>query len=441
MMKSTGAEKIQGDEVSTSQNSTTKVAPPGYKQTKVGVIPEDWDVVKIGELCNCIVPGRNKPVDFIGNIPWVTTPDLDSKYIFDTKSNLYVNKDEAKKIGSKIVPENSVIMTCVGEFGIISIVKDEIIINQQLHAFLPSKLIETEFLYYALSSQRKYMERIATKTAVPYMNKNNCNSIPLPLPHLKEQQKIAQILTTWDDAISKQEAFIKAKEELKKGLMQKLLSGEVRFNGFDGEWEEVRLGDKFDFIKTYSNSRSHLSDVGDMEYMHYGDIHTKYKFHIDLSKVILPKISESNIKGTIEYVKNGDLIIADASEDYADIGKSVEVVNLQDKKVISGLHTFLLRDNDNNFSNGYKGLMLYNQKVAKEIKKIATGISVLGISKTNLSKLYISLPPKQEQQKIAEVLTLADKDIELLKNELEALKEQKHGLMQKLLSGEVRVGV
>ncbi len=441
MMKSTGAEKIQGDEVSTSQNSTTKVAPPGYKQTKVGVIPEDWDVVKIGELCNCIVPGRNKPVDFIGNIPWVTTPDLDSKYIFDTKSNLYVNKDEAKKIGSKIVPENSVIMTCVGEFGIISIVKDEIIINQQLHAFLPSKLIETEFLYYALSSQRKYMERIATKTAVPYMNKNNCNSIPLPLPHLKEQQKIAQILTTWDDAISKQEAFIKAKEELKKGLMQKLLSGEVRFNGFDGEWEEVRLGDKFDFIKTYSNSRSHLSDVGDMEYMHYGDIHTKYKFHIDLSKVILPKISESNIKGTIEYVKNGDLIIADASEDYADIGKSVEVVNLQDKKVISGLHTFLLRDNDNNFSNGYKGLMLYNQKVAKEIKKIATGISVLGISKTNLSKLYISLPPKQEQQKIAEVLTLADKDIELLKNELEALKEQKRGLMQKLLSGEVRVGV
>ena len=207
------------------------------------------------------------------------------------------------------------------------------------------------------------------------------------------------------------------------------------------DWDVVKLGDKFNFIKTYSNSRSHLSDDGDIDYMHYGDIHTKYKYHIDLNQVTLPKISETNIKGTAEYVKDGDLIIADASEDYADIGKSVEVMNLGKKKVISGLHTFLLRDKSTNFADKYKGLLLYNLNVSKEIKKIATGISVLGISKTNLGKLLIPLPTLKEQQKIANILTLADKEIDLLKNELEAFKEQKRGLMQRLLSGGVRVKI
>lgn len=223
--------------------------PQGYKKTKVGVIPLEWEVVKVGELCDCIVPGRNKPSNFIGTIPWVTTPDLTDKYISDTKNKLYIDNNEAKKIGSKIVVKDSVIMTCVGEFGIISIVNNDIVINQQLHAFLPSQLIESEFLYYALHTQIKYMDRIATKTAVPYMNKNNCNSIPIPLPPIKEQQKIAKILITWDDAISKQEELIKAKEQLQKGLMQKLLSGEVRFDGFSGEWEEVKIKDIFEITR------------------------------------------------------------------------------------------------------------------------------------------------------------------------------------------------
>ena len=204
------------------------------------------------------------------------------------------------------------------------------------------------------------------------------------------------------------------------------------------DWEVVRLGDVFDFIKTYSNSRSHLSDIGDIEYLHYGDIHTKYKFHIDLNQVTLPKISKDNIKGEIKYVQEGDLIIADASEDYADIGKSVEVINIGDKKVISGLHTFLLRDKENTFADMYRGLFLYNQNISKEIKKIATGISVLGISKTNLGKILLPLPPLKEQQKIAQILTIWDRAIEKLEALIEEEERLKKGLMQKLLSGEVR---
>lgn len=204
------------------------------------------------------------------------------------------------------------------------------------------------------------------------------------------------------------------------------------------DWGVVKIGDVFDFIKTYSNSRSDLSDIGDIEYLHYGDIHTKYKYHLDFDKNILPKIALEKFKANIEYVKNGDLFIADASEDYADIGKSVEVINLNNKKVVSGLHTFLLRDKNNNFSNGYKGLILYNQHISKTIKKIATGISVLGISKTNLGKLEIPLPPLKEQEKIANILTTWDSAISKQEELIKQKEILKKGLMQKLLSGEIR---
>ena len=97
----------------------------------------NWYSNKIGEISECIVPGRNKPKKFNGDIPWVTTPDLQGNiYVSDTKSDSYISEDEAKNVGSKIVPVNSVIMSCVGDLGLFAINKKRIVINQQLHAFL-----------------------------------------------------------------------------------------------------------------------------------------------------------------------------------------------------------------------------------------------------------------------------------------------------------------
>ena len=203
------------------------------------------------------------------------------------------------------------------------------------------------------------------------------------------------------------------------------------------DWDVVKVGEKFDFLKTYSNSREDLNNQDDISYIHYGEIHTKHKFYIDFAKFELPKINKSKLPNEIIFAQNGDLVIADASEDYADIGKSAEIKNLT-SKAVSGLHTFLLRDKNNNFVDGYKGYLLYNEIVARSIKKIATGISVLGISKTNLSNLYIPLPPLKEQEKIAEILTTWDESITKQTELLRAKELQKKALMQKLLSGEVR---
>lgn len=117
-----------------------------FKQTEIGLIPEDWDIKRVGDICDFIVPGRNKPRIFEGDIPWITTPDLeDGRSVSKSRLNLYISKDEAKNVGSKIVPTGSVIMSCVGELGIVALTENEIVINQQLHAFISSSIIDGFF--------------------------------------------------------------------------------------------------------------------------------------------------------------------------------------------------------------------------------------------------------------------------------------------------------
>ncbi|MFY4859753.1 restriction endonuclease subunit S [Aliarcobacter butzleri] len=382
----------------------------GYKQTKVGIIPDDWEVVKVGEVCDCIVPGRNKPENFNGDIPWVTTPDIVGKYISDTKSKLYISADEAKKVGSKIVPKNSVIMSCVGELGLLSIVTNEIVINQQLHAFLPSDNVRTEFLHYALHTQRKYMDSVATKTAVPYMNKDNCNSIPIVLPPIKEQEKIAEILSTWDEAITKQEKLIKLKELQKKALMKKLLSGEVRFDEFNDKWEELRLRDICYIKKGDQLNKDTLDSYGNFPVINGGIEPSGY-------------IEEWNTEENTITISEG--------------GNSCGYVNFIQDKFWSGGHCYTLLNLkiDKIFLFQF---LKYNQH---NIMKLRVGSGLPNIQKSAIEKFSVNKPSLPEQQKIAGVLSLADDEINFLRNELKELKLQKKALMQKLLTGEVRIDV
>ena len=202
------------------------------------------------------------------------------------------------------------------------------------------------------------------------------------------------------------------------------------------EWEVVRLGDICEFIKTYQNARSDLNENDEISYIHYGEIHTKYKHFIDFAKAKLPKINAKKLVKEfqeIAFCQSGDLVVVDASEDYTAVAKSVEIQNLN-SKAVAGLHTFLLRDKANYFANGFKGYILYNSEVYNELKRLATGISVLSISKTNLSNLQIPLPPLAEQEKIAQILSVWDKGISVLKSLIEAKTKRKKALMQRLLT-------
>ncbi|MBU2445241.1 MAG: restriction endonuclease subunit S [Bacteroidetes bacterium] len=109
-------------------------------------LPNTWVKATVGFLCDCIVPGRDKPKSFTGKIPWITLPDLDSESITVNRSGLGLSISEIKKVKGKIIPKNSVIMSCIGRFGISSVVENEIVINQQLHAFLESPIVIPKYI-------------------------------------------------------------------------------------------------------------------------------------------------------------------------------------------------------------------------------------------------------------------------------------------------------
>jgi type I restriction enzyme S subunit len=199
-----------------------------YMFAKYIEIPENWQIVRVSDIAESSVPGRNKPERFDGDIPWITISDLDNIHVTDSKNGLRVTRDEVKKNSGKIIPPRSVIMTCVGEFGIVGIATREIVLNQQLHAFVCSKDVLPYFLAISLASQKNYMYSVSTTTTIPYMNKDNCDSIPIILPPLPEQEKIITNLSQLESYIINYQSYRQHVENMKKGLMQKLLTGRIR---------------------------------------------------------------------------------------------------------------------------------------------------------------------------------------------------------------------
>ena len=111
-------------------------------------LPEAWIKNHIGKVCRSIVPGRNKPKDFTGTIPWVTTPEINGRYIPSELQKKYIDENAIGSSGAKIIPVGSVVMTCVGELGLTAITKENVVINQQLHAFVCPEYLDNEYLAY-----------------------------------------------------------------------------------------------------------------------------------------------------------------------------------------------------------------------------------------------------------------------------------------------------
>jgi type I restriction enzyme, S subunit len=210
----------------------------------------------------------------------------------------------------------------------------------------------------------------------------------------------------------------------------------LRFPGFEGDWAEKRMSEIFSFHQTNSYSRALMNrEHGRVKNIHYGDIHTKFKSGFILEKEDVPFLNlDVDIKKIKEdqYCKVGDLIIADASEDYQDIGKAIEIISTNNEKLLSGLHTYIARPNNGAMATGFLGFLMQTFLIRLQIMKYATGVSVLGITKTNLNKLIFPLPLHTEQQKIANSLTTIDKKITHLTQKKEALTQYKKGMMQKL---------
>jgi type I restriction enzyme S subunit len=220
------------------------------------------------------------------------------------------------------------------------------------------------------------------------------------------------------------------------------LKPSLRFPEFIENWEETKFNNHFEFKNTNSLSRENLNyESGKVKNIHYGDIHTKFSTHLDIEKEELPFINEDvNISRIDEgnYVLDGDLVMADASEDYADIGKTIEVTNTNNEKILAGLHTFLARKTNESLVLGFFGHLLTTFNARLELMRIAQGTKVLGLSKGRVEQIPLIIPKPAEQEKITNFLTLIHNRISLLNEKKGALVDFKKGVMQKLFNQDIR---
>ncbi|RVT75323.1 restriction endonuclease subunit S [Flavobacterium sufflavum] len=434
---------------------------PTHKQN---TIPSGWSSLPINEVFEFIGTSSFSRNDLNyeageDSIYYIHYGDIHATYKnavldFDTETRIPVLRKEIKpsthflKEGDLIIADASEDYEGIGEALEVFNLKDKKVLAG-LHTFaLRDKDNKTVHGYRAYLFKnpdvKKRLKTIATGSKVYGISKGNISKFRITLPPLWEQQKITKILTTWNKAITLQQQLIRNKKEYKKAIMKKLLTGEVRFkNHNNSQWSSLPINEVFEFIGTSSFSRNDLNyEVEDnsIYYIHYGDIHSTYKNAVlDFNTETRIPVLNKNIKPSIHLLQEGDLIIADASEDYEGVGESLEVYNLNGKKVLAGLHTFALRDKNNQTAQGYRAYLFKSPEAKKRLKTIATGSKVYSISKGNLTKFKITLPSLVEQQKTASFLSFIDKEITNLNKELFALRQQRQGLIQQLLTGKIRV--
>ena len=260
------------------------------------------------------------------------------------------------------------------------------------------------------------------------INNGNLLNFKIPLPPLDEQEKIAEILSTWDEAINLTINLIESKKQFKKALMQNLLTAKIRFLQFKDEWKIIRLK-KISSRVTRRNQDNRCQNVltisAQFGLINQTDFFNKQVASKDLSNYILLK------KGEFAYNKS-------YSTGYS-FG-AFKRLKFYDEGVASPLYIYFKFNDDvcSDFFEFYFDAGQANRQIKDIVQEGARNHGLLNLSIDDFFNIKIRMPNLDEQQKIAEVLTACDDEINLLNLKLENLKKQKQGLMQKLLSGKVR---
>ena len=213
----------------------TKNVP--LKETEIGSVPKEWEVVKLGEVGNIITgntPSKNnKEYWDNGTIDFIKPPDLQNQKIvtFSEKiSNSAVRK-------ARIVNKGTILVSCIGIIGRVGLSLKSLAFNQQINAIVPNENIYNQFLFYVIQVQQKQIENLASFTTVPIVSKAKFSTVKIPLPPLPVQQKIASILSAIDEKIQAEEAKEKALEDLFRSLLSHLMSGKIRVKDLViGDW-------------------------------------------------------------------------------------------------------------------------------------------------------------------------------------------------------------
>ena len=417
--------------------------PEGYKQAGQNIIPKTWKRLSFEQVATVrsgLVSPKTEPYSSMlhigpeniekdtGKIENVRSASelglISGKFYFDSSSIVY----------SKIRPNLNKV--CVPDF--------DGICSADCYSIKARDNVDKNYLFALMLSHQFYKRAVACsmRTGVPKINQDDLNAICLVFPdNLEEQKKIAAILTTQDRVIELKEKRLAEKQRQKKYLMQQLLTGKQRLPGFSGQWEIKGFNQVFTFGATNTFSRECMcEDSTGVKNIHYGDILIRYGEVLKLSEQEIPSLLSDIGAKITTFVDDGDVVIADTAEDLT-AGKVVEVQETHGKKVAAGLHTMLCKPIKGCFVPGWLGYYMNSETYHKQLVPYIAGVKVMSISKGNIVKTHILVPPIEEQTAIVKVFSTADHEIELLRQDIEQEKQKKKALMQLLLTGIVRVKV
>ncbi len=461
--------------------------PKGYKLTEVGVIPAEWEVNSVAEMIKRGI--IDKPLDgnhgnihpkgndFVAfGIPFVMASDIQNGLI-DLNNCSFIRKEQADRLQKGFAKTDDVLLTHKATIGHVAIVgqlsTEYIMLTPQVTYYRVSDRTQLSNFYLRhYFDSHQFQKTIALRSGGgtrSYIGISAQQQLPVILPPLAEQKAIAQLLSDTDALIASLDKLIAKKKAIKQGTMQELLTGRRRIGkecktqsekckvGADGipegykqtevgvipeEWDVKALSQLFKFSGGYTASREQMSQKG-FCYLHYGDIHLSTKTYINVAKEYqdIPKLDVklSQVSG-VSLLEDGDIVFVDASED--DDGASRHVVVINDERIpyISGLHTIVAKGITDELYKLYRRFCFQTEAIKKQFKFYAVGTKVSGISKSNIAKIFLPIPPLAEQKAIAQVLSDMDSEIAELEQRREKSKALKQGLMQVLLTGKVRLG-
>lgn len=404
--------------------------------------PFNWQQVSLGDVCYINKYTLSEKTSKEYKFKYIDLSSVDKGNIVFPNQHIFFK--DAPCRARRIIHQNDIIMSTVRPnlqgFALIDFNAVDFICSTGFAVLTTKENVSNKYIYQLLYSKEieNQINNMLVGSNYPAINGSDVASLKLLLPPLTEQKKIADILGTWDEAIEKLSNLIEQKKLLKKGLMQKLLTGKTRLSGFTQPWKEVKLGE-MGHITSAGVDKNIVPGEQNVILLNYMDIYKKdFIYKDDIKQIVTApdrKIKKCN-------VLMGDVFFTPSSETRDDIGHSAVIMENIPGAVYS-YHIVRFRPLLNHLNRKFCAYAFKTSKFYKQAYSLCEGSGQRYVlSQDDFRNMKVYIPSDiSEQQAIADVLSTADDEINLLNQKLEALKEQKKGLMQQLLTGQIRVKV
>jgi type I restriction enzyme S subunit len=410
---------------------------PGYKQTEVGVIPEDWEVKKLGD-CLSGTPdyGINAPaVPYTDSLPaYIRITDITEDGRFSSESLTSVEGADTERyflnVGDLVFARTG---ASVGKSYLYDPGDGKLVFAGFLIRVKPNPTkLNPHFLAACVTtgSYWHWVKAMSMRSGQPGINGTQYAQLPIPVPPLPEQRAIVAALSDMGALIGGLDRLIAKKRAIKQAAVQQLLTSKKRLPGFSGEWEVKKLGEIGLFKKGRNIPKNQLSTQGEPCVI-YGEIYTRYDCVVkELASFIPSEVAEQSTP-----IKSGDILFAGSGETAEEIGKCFAYIGTE--KAYAGGDLIILSPKE--ADSTFLGYQLNSPMICKQKATLGQGSSVVHIYVSGLATVEVPLPPLSEQQAIAAVLSDMDAEIAALEQKRSKTRALKQGMMQELLTGKTRL--